>query len=339
MDAKIIDVAAKAGVSPATVSRVLNQGNGVTPKTRTKVMKAIDELNYHPNAAAKNLRSQKSMAIGVIAQDINNAYFTEIIKGIENMAYARKYKVFICDAENQVEKERDYLTLLMNRTMDGVIMITPQLSDEEICELVDKGYSISVIGRNVNHPKVACIYTDNVKFSSQVVEHLLDCGHRDIVFLSGYPEATDSYERLEGYLKALKENHVPFRPELVENGDFNETGGYEAMNRLFAKKLTFTAVFAANDEMALGVYRFCEERGFSIPERLAVVGVDNNRISKYLTPRLSTVNQPKYTMGAIIVEKLIDQMNDNQFADKRVFTVDSELLVRGSSDFHIKKKK
>ncbi|WP_028559388.1 LacI family DNA-binding transcriptional regulator [Paenibacillus pinihumi] len=339
MDAKIIDVAAKAGVSPATVSRVLNQGSSVTAKTRSKVMKAIDELNYRPNAAAKNLRLQKSLSIGVIAQDINNAYFTEIIKGIENMAYARKYKVFICDAENQADKERDYLSLLMDRTMDGVIMITPQLSDEEICEVVDKGYHIAVIGRNVEHPKVPCIYTDNVKFSRQVVEHLVEYGHRDIVFLSGYPEATDSYERLEGYLKALKDNHIPFRPELVENGDFNETGGYEAMERLFAKKLTFTAVFAANDEMALGVYRACEERGIAIPGQLAVVGVDNNRISKYLTPRLSTVNQPKYTMGAIIVEKLIDQMNENQFEDKRVFTVDSELLVRTSSNYHIQKKK
>lgn len=333
MDAKIIDVAAKAGVSPATVSRVLNQANGVTSKTRDKVMKAVDELNYHPNAAAKNLRQQKTMNIGVIAQDINNAYFTEIIKGIENMAYAQKYRVFICDAENQPEKEREYVTMLMDRTMDGVIMITPQLSDEDICEVANKGYFIAVIGRNIDHPRIPCIYTDNVKFSRQVMEHLLACGHRDIVFLNGYPEAIDSYERLEGYLKALKDNQIPFRPELVENGDFNENGGYEAMKRLFDKKIPFSAVFAANDEMALGVYQACAERGISIPDQLAVVGVDNNRISKYVTPPLSTVNQPKYTMGAIIVERLIDQMNDNQYEDKRVFVVDSELLVRGSSNF------
>lgn len=338
MDAKIIDVAAKAGVSPATVSRVLNNASGVTPKTRNKVMKAVDELNYHPNAAAKNLRLQKSLTIGVIAQDINNAYFTEIIKGIENMAYAQKYKVFICDAENQTDKEREYLTMLMDRTMDGVIMIAPTLSDEEICEIADKGYFVAIIGRNIEHPRIPCIYTDNVKFSRQVVEHLVERGHRDIVFLNGYPEAVDSYERLEGYLKALKENQIPFRPDLVENGNFNESGGYEAMNRLFAKGAKFTAVFAANDEMALGVYQACKERGISIPEELAVVGVDNNRISKYVTPQLSTVNQPKYTMGAIIVEKFIDQMNENAFADKRIFTVDSELLVRGSSDYYRIKK-
>lgn len=335
MDAKIIDVAAKAGVSPATVSRVLNETSGVTDKTRAKVMRAIDELNYYPNAAAKNLRSQKTMTIAVIAQDINNAYFTEIIKGIENMAYASKYKVIICDAENQKEKEHEYSNMLMNRTIDGLILIAPLSSDEEICQIADKGYFIAVIGRYIEHDKVPCIYTDNVKFSKHVVEHLVENGHRDIVFLSGYPDAVDSYERLEGYLKALRDYQIPFHPELVENGDFNEIGGYEAMKRLFSKSLHFTAVFAANDEMALGVYKACAELGISIPTQLAVVGVDNNRISKYITPTLSTVNQPKYTMGAILVERFIDQMNENNYPDKRVFMVDSELIIRDSSNYTI----
>lgn len=335
MDTKIVDVAAKAGVSPATVSRVLNQSSGVTEKTRLKVMRAIEELGYHPNAAAKNLRSQKTMTIGVIAQDINNAYFTEIIKGIENLAYAKKYKVIICDSENQKEKETEYLTLLMDRTIDGVILVTPLISDEEIMDMANKGYHVGVVGRNIPHEHIPCVYTDNVKFSRQVVEHLVAQGHRDIVFLNGYPNAVDSYERLEGYIKTLRDHQIPFRPELVENGNFNETGGYEALKRLLSKKLHFTAVFAANDEMALGVYRACTELGISIPEQLAVFGVDNNRISMYLVPKLSTVDQPKYTMGAILAEKLIDQMNENQFADKRVFIVDSELVVRESSEFTV----
>ncbi|MCP1308082.1 LacI family DNA-binding transcriptional regulator [Paenibacillus tyrfis] len=333
MDIKIVDVAAKAGVSPATVSRVLNESSSVTSKTKAKVMKAIEELGYHPNAVAKNLRSQKSMTIGVIVPDINASYFAEIIKGIENVAYASKYKVIICDAENQKEKEAEYLTLLMNRTVDAAILIAPLMSDEEICQISEKGYSLAVVGRYIEHDRIPCIYTDNVKFSKEVVQHLVENGHRDIVFLSGYAEAIDSYERLEGYLKALRDHHIPFRPELIENGNFNEEGGYEAMKRLFDKNLRFTAVFAANDEMALGVYKACAERDIAIPSQLAVVGVDNNRISKYITPTLSTVNQPKYTMGALLVEKLIDQMNENQFHDKRTFKVDSELIVRGSSNF------
>ncbi|WP_314588857.1 LacI family DNA-binding transcriptional regulator [Paenibacillus terrigena] len=332
MDAKIIDVAKKAGVSPATVSRVLNQTSTVSGKTKKKVMTAIDELGYHPNAAAKNLRSQKTKMIGVIVPDINTSYFTEIIKGIENMAYASNYNVIICDAENQTEKEIEYLNLIMNRTVDGLIMVAPTTADEQLFQIADKGYFIAVIGRHVEHERIPCIYTDNVKFSRTVVEHLLGNGHQDIVFLSGYPTAIDSYERLEGYLKALRDHHIPFRPELVENGNFNEVGGYEAMMRLFEKKLKFTAVYSANDEMALGVYRACAEVGLAIPTQLAVVGVDNNRISKYITPTLSTVNQPKYTMGALLVEKLIDQMNDDTYPEKRVFVLDSELIIRSSSN-------
>ncbi|GGA22017.1 LacI family DNA-binding transcriptional regulator [Paenibacillus physcomitrellae] len=335
MDAKIVDVAAKAGVSPATVSRVLNRSSGVTEKTRLKVMKAIEELGYHPNAAAKHLRSQKTKTIGVIAQDINSTYFTEIIKGIENMAYAQSYRVIICDSENQKEKEQEYLNLLLDRTIDGLILIAPLIADEEIIELADKGYFVAVVGRHIEHERIPCVYTDNVKFSREVVKHLVQQGHRDIVFLNGYPDAVDSFERLEGYLKALRDYQIPFRPEFVENGHFSEIGGYEALKRLVEKKLSFTAVFAANDEMALGVYRACAELGIRIPDQLAVIGVDNNRISKYINPTLSTVSQPKYTMGSILVEKFIDQMNENQFENKRVFVVDSELIVRESSTFTV----
>ncbi|BBH24447.1 catabolite control protein A [Paenibacillus baekrokdamisoli] len=333
MDIKIIDVATQAGVSAATVSRVLNGNSQVKQRTREKVKRAILELGYYPNAVAKNLRSQKSMMIGIIVPDINASYYTDIIKGIENMAYSRKYRVIICDAKNDREHELEYLNLLISRTIDGMILATTLLTDEELGSFSDRGYNVALIGRNIEHDGIPCIFTDNVKFSREVVYHLVEQGHRDIVFLSGYAESVDSYERLEGYLKGLKEYTIPFRPELVENGDFNETGGYEAMNRLFDKGLLFTAVYAANDEMALGVYRACRERGIQIPQQLAIVGVDNNRISKYLSPTLSTVNQPKYTMGAVIAEKLIDQMVEKEFNDMRVFKVDSELIVRGSSSF------
>ncbi|MGN7453979.1 LacI family DNA-binding transcriptional regulator [Paenibacillus pasadenensis] len=334
MDVKIIDVARAAGVSTATVSRVLNGSPGVTPKTRSRVESAVRELGYHPNAVAKNLRVQKTKTIAVIVQDINVSYFTEIVKGIENMAYVKHYKVLICDSENQAAKELEYLNLLMNRTVDAAILVSPLVGDEQLAEIAERGYSIAVIGRHIGHEQIPCIYTDNVKFSLEVVRHLAEMGHRDIAFLSGFADSIDSYERLEGYMKALKEQRLPFRPELIDSGGFSESGGYEAMGRLLDRSGgSVTAVYAANDEMALGVYKCCRERGLRIPEDIAVVGVDNNRISKYISPSLSTVNQPKYTMGALLVEKLIDSMNEDQFGDKRVFKVDSELLVRGSSSF------
>jgi LacI family transcriptional regulator len=335
MDMKIIDVAKLAGVSPATVSRVLNESSLVTEKTKIKVMQAIEELGYFPNAAAKQLRSQKTMTIGVVVTDINISYNAEIIKGIENIAHPRKYKVLICDSDNQKEKEHDYLSLLMDRTVDGMIFVAPLLKDQVLIDLAERNYSIGLIGRYIEHPKIPCAYTDNVKFSKEVVEHLIERGHREIAFLCGYAEVVDSYERLEGYIKALRDRQIAFRPELIESGNFSEEGGFEAIKRLFAKKLPFTAVYAANDEMALGAYKACWELGVDIPKQLAIVGVDNDRICKYIKPTLSTVNQPKYTMGALISEKLIDQMNENEFSSQRDFKVGSQLIIRESSDFYI----
>ncbi|MFC6455234.1 LacI family DNA-binding transcriptional regulator [Paenibacillus vulneris] len=331
MDIKIVDVAAKAGVSPATVSRVLNNNNNVTSKTKDRVMKVIHELGYQPNAAAKNLRSQKTMAIGVIVPEINNSYYAEVIKGIENQAYAMKYKVIICDTSNNKEKELEFINLLMNKTVDCMILVTPMMSDEEICHWADMDYSIGIVGRYIHHDKVPCVHTDNVKFSKEVVNHLVEQGHREIAFLSGYADAIDSYERLEGYLKGLREHHIPFRPEWIENGNFNKQGGYEALKRLIEKKVSFTAIYAANDEMALGVYQACGELGIKIPEQLAVIGVDNNRISRYITPQLSTVNQPKMKMGGAIVERLIHQLENGEVTDNRVIILESQLIVRDSS--------
>ncbi|MFF2092809.1 LacI family DNA-binding transcriptional regulator [Paenibacillus sp. NPDC058174] len=331
MDKKIVDVAKRAGVSPATVSRVLNDSSLVKERTKAKVLAAIKEMDYHPNSAAKHLRSQRTMMLGVIVPDINVSYFAEIIKGIENMAYARKYKVIICDSDNKAEKEQEYLGLLPNRAVDAMILVTPLIDNTILYEYADKGHTIGIIGKTVTHERIPTCKTDNVKFSCQVVEHLIEQGHEQIAYIGGYPDSIETYERLEGYMKALKEHHIPFRPGLIDNGDFEEEGGYAALLRLLDTKMPITAVYVANDEMALGVYKACREKGIRIPEDLAVVGVDNNRITKYLLPPLSTVEQPKYTMGAIMAEKLIDRLTDNEFEDKHQFVIDSEVIIRESS--------
>ncbi|MDQ0114792.1 LacI family DNA-binding transcriptional regulator [Paenibacillus harenae] len=331
MDKKIVDVAKLAGVSPATVSRVLNDSSLVKERTKSKVLAAIKEMDYYPNAAAKHLRSQRTMTLGVIVPDINVSYFAEIIKGIENMAYARKYKVIICDSDNKVEKEHEYLSLLPNRTVDALILVTPLLANDVLYEYADKGHLLGVIGKSVDHEKIPSCKTDNVKFSYEAVSHLIEQGHRQIAYIGGYPDSVETYERLEGYMKALKSSQIPFQPMLIDNGDFTEEGGYEAIHRLFDKSLPITAVYVANDEMALGVYKACRERGIRIPDELAVIGVDNNRITRYLLPPLSTVEQPKYAMGAIVAEKLIDSLNENEFADKHEFLIESQVIIRESS--------
>lgn len=328
---KIIDVAKRADVSPATVSRVLNGSNLVNAKTKEKVMQAIRELDYIPNNMGKQLRSRKTMTLAVVVSDIRVSYYAEIIKGIENLANSLHYKVLICDAQNQKAKELEFLSLLMNRTVDALILVTPNLSDEEIAVYADNGYTIGLIGRKIEHPQIPCSFTDNVQLAKEVIFHFVEQGHRKIAFICGYTDAMDSQERLEGYMKALQEVGIVYEAELVDNGDFSEDGGCEAFKRLRSHRADFTAVFAANDEMALGVYKACAELGIAIPGQLAIAGVDNIRLTNYVTPRISSVEQPLYAMGSVLAEKLIDQMNDNLWADKRSFKVDAKLVVKESS--------
>ncbi|MGN7453978.1 LacI family DNA-binding transcriptional regulator [Paenibacillus pasadenensis] len=335
-DATIVDVARTAGVSAATVSRVLNGSGPVSPSARGRVEEAVRRLRYMPNASAKSLRHLKTSTLAVIVSDILVSYYAEIIKGIENTAGALRYKILICDAQNQREKEADYMTLAMDRTVDGIILIAPMLGDAELAAYADRGYALGVIGRRIDHPAIPCVYTDNVGAATEAVTHLIAQGHERIAFLSGFADATDSYERLEGYMKALRQASLPFRPELIDSGGFSEPGGYEAFLRLRERSSAFTAVFAANDEMALGIYRACAELGIPIPAGMAVVGVDNNRVGRHVDPALSTVDPPKHAMGALLAEKLIDQLGEGRCPGTRCFEVGSRLLVRGSSIFNNK---
>ncbi|MDQ0193807.1 LacI family DNA-binding transcriptional regulator [Paenibacillus wynnii] len=330
-DSKIIDVARKADVSPATVSRVLNGSPLVTGKTKEKVLQAIQELNYTPNAMGKQLRSRKTMTLGVVVTDIGVAYNAEIIKGIENTANGLKYKILICDSQNEREKELEFLSLLQNRTVDGLILVTPQLTDSEIFSFADEDYSIGIIGRQINHPFIPCCFTDNIRIGREVVQHLMEQGHCRIAYISGYADAPDSIGRQEGYREELESAGLTFIPELMDIGDFDEQGGYEAFKRLRAKNQEFTAVFTANDEMALGVYKACAELKISVPESMAVVGVDNIRITNYVEPKISSVEQPLYAMGALLAEKLIDQMNGSVRAEQQLFMLHSTIMAKGSS--------
>lgn len=330
-DSKIIDVARIANVSPATVSRVLNGSPLVTKETQNKVLKAIQELNYTPNAMGKQLRSRKTMTLGVVVLDIGISYHAEIIKGIEQKANAMNYKILICNSQNEKKKELEYLSLLQNRTVDGIILVAPMLSDGEIASFAGEGYAIGVIGRRLGHLNIPCSTTDNWKIGRDVVTHLAANGHRRIAFLNGYEEALDSIERLQGFKEGLAEAGLPFLPNLVERGDFSEDGGYAAFRRLWEESSDFTAVFAANDEMALGVYKACSEYGIAIPDRMAVVGVDNIRITNYVSPKISSVEQPLYELGGLLADKVIDQINGDLQPGQKDFVINSRLIVKGSS--------
>ncbi|WP_274365164.1 LacI family DNA-binding transcriptional regulator [Paenibacillus thermotolerans] len=330
MDVKIRDVALRANVSPTTVSRVLNGNPRVKTSTREKVLNVIEQMNYVPNAAAKNLRSQRTMTLGVIVPDVRVSFFGEILKGIEIRAYSEKYKVVICDTQNDPNREAEYLGLLSDRSVDGMILIVPMLDAVDLGPYLDRGYTIGIIGSAPEHENLLNVHTDNMKAACEAVCHLIETGHKDIAYISGHPNASDSYDRLEGYIRALREHAIPFRPELLDAGGFSEEGGYEAFYKLIERNIPFTAVFCANDEMALGVYKACAELNLRIPEDVAVVGFDNDRVTGYLSPALTTVHQPKIEMGEEIAAMMIRLLHDEKI-ESRVKRLDSVLIKRDST--------
>ncbi|WP_281884616.1 LacI family DNA-binding transcriptional regulator [Paenibacillus sp. YYML68] len=297
-----------------------------------RVIKGMDALGYDPNASVENLGSQKSITIGVIVPDIDiNVFtFTDFIKGVERASQMYNFNILICAASNNIDKEMKYLELLRTHTVDAMILLHPTIKNDKIIQLNDEGYHVVVVGSVIEHACIPCCITNNLEFSQRVVTHFAEQGHREIAFINGSLSTSESMDRLEGYIQGLKVNRLPFYPELIEHGDYNEEKGYQAFIRLINKTPRPTAIYTANDEMALGVYKACKELGLRIPEDISVMGVDDNRIGRYIEPPLSSVKPPNTELGYLAAEMIMCLVNKKDI-NNRIVTIESTMLFRKSS--------
>lgn len=328
MSTNIRDVAKLAGVSPATVSRVLNNSSRVSPETRQRVESAIQELNFSPSAVAKGLRDGRSNIVGVTVPDISSLFFMDVLKGLENTLTLNDYRIVVCDSQNQAKKERENCRWLLSGGVDALVMIGPMMETSALLELGDQGVPMGVFGRMVDHPNVTAIAVENRVSSFRATEHLLSHGHRRIAFIAGIPGVTDGESRFEGYRDALAQYGVEFQPELVQCGHFTEEGGARALDALMALPDRPTAVFAANDEMAVGILIQAARYGLVLPDQLAVVGFDNIRLARVVSPALTTVNQPRSDAGFKLAQNLLQRLNGT--ADAERIVLPGDLTVRQS---------
>ncbi|MGE5552234.1 MAG: LacI family DNA-binding transcriptional regulator [Bacteroidota bacterium] len=325
--ATISDVAKTAGVSVATVSRVLNQSDKVRSDTRQRVLQAIEQLRYAPDASAKALRSRRTNLIGVVIPDVSSIYYLELLKGVENTAIESNYNLIICDSQNSADREIEYMRMLSERRLDGFIVINTLMSDAQVEALLHQGFPLVLVGRVLRGGHASSIMVDNRSGARQAVEHLIGHGHRRIAYIRGMFHPDDE-ERFSAYRQALADHGLPFDPQLVERGHFTEEGGAQAMQRLL-HKAKFSAVFAANDEMAIGAMEKARQLGLCIPDDLALVGFDNIRLARHVTPGLTTADMPKYQLGAMAAKKLLQALTDKHIAYERV-VLKTELVVRQS---------
>ena len=328
------DVARAARVSKQTVSAVINNKSGISEKTRLRVRRIIARLDYQPNLLAGSLRAQRSFTVGVVIPSITNPFYPELVRGIEDEAQRQGYSVFLCNADENSEKEIQYLHLLRRHRIAGLIAATIKIRaawTEALKHLAAQG--VPVVFVPATHSlgdKVVCIGVDDVEGCVKATSHLLDLGHQRIGMISSPPDPADPSPRLSGFLKAHRQRGRQVAPELIVPGGWHVEDGQQGVARLMELSRPPTAIVAANDMAAIGAITKLKELNRRVPEDVAVVGYDNIDIARWYDPALTTVDQPHYQMGQRAMQAVLDRLkNPNEPAE--TIELETTLIVRRSS--------
>ncbi len=301
-------VAKEAGVSPATVSRILNGTAVVSPARKKLVDDAIAKLGFVPNPVARGLAGGRTFSIGVITQTLDSPFYGSTLRGIEEKLLPLGYSPLFVSGQWNADVEARCMETLRSRRVDGIIVLTGRLTDTALKNYA-KSLPIVVTGRTMTAPGLVALNYDNVEGARLATQHLIDLGHRQIAFIGGDPDHPDAIERLMGYRNALKVSHIPFDQGLLAEGGFYEGGGMRAVVELIASRKRFTAIFAANDQMALGAVLGLNRHSLRVPEDVSLIGYDDLTSSLYATPPLSSVHQSAYELGQIAAEGMLQMLS------------------------------
>ncbi len=327
MSITIKDIARELNISYSSVSRALNNKPGVSQKTRKKVLDAAKKMGYQPNDLARGLVNRVSNTIGVIIPDIVNPFFAEIIKGIMETSNIMGYDVFLCVSGWDADKEAEYIKTLQEKRVDGIILKPSK--DKKNFTFSNVKTPFILLESWPTNGKYSFIEVDNVKGGYIGTKHLIECGYKNIAFLGGREDSYSNMQRLTGFRKAIDELGESVETTYHMFGNFGLTSGYELAWELFHSNKKVDAVFAGNDVIALGVMQCAEELGKKIPEELGLIGFDNIAYARLPQIQLTTVHQPKYALGKIALETLIEEIKGKK--EERIIkkiTLEPELIVR-----------
>jgi LacI family transcriptional regulator len=295
--ATIYEVSKLAGVSLATVSRVINDSGKVTPKTREKVQAAIAELGYIPNSMAQSLASRRSNSVGILIPELHGPFFGVMLSSLEKELRDAGKRVIITAGHSDEKKERDCIEFLLGSSCDALILHVYSVSHDYLTELNQGPVPIIILNNYVPDIAENCIYLDNEHGGYLATKALLDHGHRELAYISGPRWKTDSFKRLAGHKRALQEYDLVINEKLIAEGDFEEASGRAAMTKLLSLDIPFTGVVCANDEMAAGAMDTARKQGVKVPDDISVIGYDNVNFTRYLHPKLSSIGCRIREMG------------------------------------------
>lgn len=327
----IKDVAALAGLSPSTVSRVLSGTHKVSEDKQTKVLEAVNKLNYSPNVFARGLKNKRTETIGLLIPDIVDPFFSQLARGVEDRAHQFRYNVILCNSDNDPEREKKNLQVLMEKQVDGIIFTTAGKMDNIANIIHNQEVPLVLMDRNVDGIlDLDTVTVDDSGGAEQVMDYLIKLGHRKIGLLMGPSFLSTSRGRLEGYRAGLIRNGVGYDPDLVVGGDFTLESGYKLTKQLLESQRDFTAVFAMNDLMALGAIEALEEVNLNVPHDISVVGFGDIYLTKLVKPRLTTVTLPIYDIGSESFNLLLDCINFSENHQKQRVVLKTSLVIRES---------
>jgi LacI family transcriptional regulator len=322
---RIKDVAERAGVSPATVSRVLNGAASVRAEYRERVLRVIEELGYRPNRLASNLRRQKAEMIGVVVSDIENPHFTQMVRAVEDAAFRRGYRVLLCNTDENPEKQKAYLQVLAAERVLGVLISPSDPAGEEISELIELGIPVIAFDRSVDDPRADAVIVDNAAGTRLATEFLIRAGHERIGFVSGLDDIETSVERQLGYERAMREAGIEPRSA---SGGYRIANGRTAIEELLETG-DLTALIVGNNFMTIGALEVLRAHRIRVPEEMALVAMDDPFWAELVEPPLTTLAQPVREMADCAVELLLQRIGGERERPGRM-VFDFELRVRGS---------
>ncbi len=329
----IREVAKRAGVSLGTVSNVLNRPEIVAEETRRRVQLAIEEIGFVPNGSARQLRVGKSKHIGLVVLDVANPFFTEVARGVEDLANQAGYVVILCNSDDSAEKESHYLQVLEEQRTQGVL-ITPVQSDAGYLQRFrQRGIAVVLLDRPSRIKDLCSVSVDDIRGGELATEHLLEQGHKCIAFVHGLLSIRQIADRRRGVLKAIRTAGLDPDRALVDISAPAQTirEGEQSVEKLLISTIKPTAVFCANDLLALGVMRALIKRGISIPRDMALVGYDDVEFASVLSTPLTSIRQPKYELGRAAAELLLDEADNPTTHQHQHIVYQPELIVRESS--------
>lgn len=332
--ATINDVCKAAGVSKATVSRVLNGSQLVKEATRKAVMAAMEELGYQPNTLAQALATNTSNAIGLVLPQFQSSYFGSVLYHAEQGAQQAGKKLLVVNSKDAAEGEREAVVTLTNQRCDAIMLYSRHLTEQQLQQLQHSvNVPLIIINRLLSEKTISSFGLDQSQLASLAIRHLIDLGHRNIACITSPLSSETGRSRYRVYQETLRESQLPLYAHWTAEGDNTLDSGYQAVQTLLKHEVTFSAIFACNDDMAIGAIRALHDHGLKVPEDISVIGIDNEPAAAFAIPSLSTVSLPISRLTQDAVQLAIELAN-KQHTDSQHQTYGGELVVRESSRFY-----